>query len=78
MSDTSIRPSEETKARLERRKRGNKRGEDTSRRRSMTTGISSHGAWDDVDTAEMVRKIHEGWKRESGDRIDRIAELPDG
>lgn len=77
MSDTSIRLSEETKGRLERRKRGNERGEDASRRRSMTTGISSYGAWND-DMAETVSEIREEWKRESGDRIARIAELRDG
>lgn len=71
MGATSIRLSEETKARLERRKRGDERFEEVIERlldddQDLLTGF---GAWEDTDAIETLRGIHEGWKRESGDRI---------
>lgn len=79
MGATSIRLSEETKTRLELRKRRDESFEEVIERlldddRDLLAGF---GAWEDTDTAETVREIHEGWKRESGDRIDRIAKARD-
>lgn len=33
--------------------------------------LAGFGAWDDADTAETVRELHEGWKRESSDHEGR-------
>lgn len=70
MGLTWIRLSEETKIRLERRKRGDERFEEVIERllddnRDLLIGF---GAWEDTDAVETVKEIHEGWKRESGDR----------
>lgn len=77
MGDTTIRLSDETKTRLEHRKRGEESFEavinrliDDSTDRDLLAGF---GAWKGTDKLAATREVYERSRRESKERIDRIA-----